>query len=196
MNIEIKGTRKKKKYYYYFLIDILINAFIVTPAAAFYWAATWDICESYLFADKFYLQTAILCLIANFIILINYLFQENLQNYHDKLRNSNSKKYFHYGKDFIFRSIISYIISIGYVCQWVAYWNLYDRFTQPAPYYYFTIIAFIALFAHRYILKYSLFNYACTVPFYFIPDAYLDTFFLMPNSFKFNNVRFYNSNTK
>ena len=95
------------------LYDCVLSLVFFGPLAILYWASTWDIFYYYAFNTSNLLIKGFITLTIGLTIHFNsYMFQYELQNYHDKhFRESSSETKF-YKSGFLVRSAHTYVISI------------------------------------------------------------------------------------
>jgi hypothetical protein len=173
---KLQSTNNQKLVY---LIDVLLTAFIFTPVVVFYWASTWDIIFVYILPKDFLLSCLVTFIFTNWILSFSYLFQNDLQNYYNKISMyNNSRK-----RRFLIRFIYTYFLAAAYVSQWRTYWDFYSYYTENVPFYYFAFLSILALFLYRYILKKSIAYYVKSVPFYFDKDENFETYFHQSESY-------------
>ena len=148
---------------------------------------------------KFYYSILFTFIVSNVIIALTYVFQHDLQSYHDYLehhrRRRSTKQHErakggdgYYGYDFLFRSLYTYVITTAYVLQWRTYWDLLEHWSTNISWKHSLPVSVFALLFHRYVLKTSLGSFSKTVPFYLVKDLQFEKFFLQSNDFKFRNV--------
>jgi hypothetical protein len=159
-----------------YVIDLIFNAFFVTPLSILFYTSTWDIFEDYFGAKFFYFRLLAIFTVCNLTLMCIYLFQYKIQNYHDQLRQNSNSKY--YGRDFYFRSLFTYILSLAYNLQWITYWDLYDNLAIHVHYIYFLSLAFVSLIVYRFILNRNTSSLTRTVPFHLEKDSDFETYFL------------------
>ena len=170
----------------FFVVNLLLSCFVFTPLVIFIWASIWDLIYLYIFPNDFYLSLLTTLLASNSFLLFCHLFQDELNNYHEKLNNRKNGGY--YGKDFYMRCFYTYILTIAYVCSWKTYWDFYTHFTQDIHWICFLIVSFLALLFYVVVLRRSIDNFTKTVPFYLVKDNDFDDYFSQSKTFFFNNV--------
>jgi hypothetical protein len=191
----ISDVNKNAKIDLLYFIDIFLSVLVITPIVIVNWASTWDIAYLYIFNDKnqFYLSILTTLLSSSIIILFFYIFQYNLQNCHDelreKIRNNDKGLCAYYGIDYLFRCFFTYILTTAYVFKWRSYWDLTSHFTANTEWYYFFGLTVAALVCFRLVLNRSFETFARTVPFYLLTDKhFLDHYFLQPKVTMAKNV--------
>jgi hypothetical protein len=75
------------------LTDLVANAVLITPLAICYWAATWDIISLYIFPTDYIVSYLFTFLLSNIVLMSAYLFQNELQLVHNRLRTSKPQVY-------------------------------------------------------------------------------------------------------
>jgi hypothetical protein len=108
------------------LLDIIFSGFVVSPLIIIYWSSTWDLFYCYVSEEDYILGIVITFILTNIVILSIYLGQDYLQKYHNKLKNG-----------FFMRCMYFYVLSISYVGQWRASYDLYGKNKNPLLYYFF-----------------------------------------------------------
>jgi hypothetical protein len=168
-----------------YIIDLIFNAFFVTPLSILFYTSTWDIFEDYFGTKFFYFRLLAIFIICNFTLLFIYLFQYKIQSYHDHLKQNSNSKY--YGRDFYFRCLFTYILSLAYNLQWITYWDLYDNLASHVHYIYCLTLALVSLIVYRFILNRNTYSLTRTVPFHLEKDSDFETYFLQDKLIRLEN---------
>lgn len=166
-------------------LDVIFDAFVVTPLSILFYTSTWDTFDSFISTHFYYPMLASIFLVCNLSLLAIYLFQYKIQTFHDELKQNSSAKY--YGKDFFLRCLFSYILNLAYNLQWVTYWDFYDNFTERVHHIYFFVLALISLLVYKFGLNRSMASLSDGVPFTCRKDANFDTYFLQNKLIKLEN---------
>lgn len=177
-DLKVNIVTKKPKSIFLKLIDYAFSAFIITPISIFFWTSTWDLFEDNVNPKYFAFKILLTFLICNTILLSAYIFQYKLQSFHDKLRANMNPNSGSYGKDFLFRCVYTYLLTIAYNLQWITYWDLYNKVAEDLHYGYFLGLAFISVIVYKFAVRKSLINLSRTVPYHLQQDEDLDSFFL------------------
>lgn len=131
------------------LVDFLLNGLLFTTISIGYWAGTWDILSLYIVPSNLVISYISSLLIANVILLVAYLFQEEFQNWHnrwyfgtqlpesygnvqDSGENESTVSYYNF-RAFVFRCFYTYLVAFAYVAQWRTYWDLLDLLVTLIP---------------------------------------------------------------
>lgn len=172
-----------REYWYIILkiIDILLDAFIITPLIIFYWAATWDMYYYYTFPENYFYRCLLAFIISNIILLVTYIFQNEIQRIHNKFESIKCI-------GFILRSFYTYILTVAYIGQWVAFWDFYQNLTEDIELFYFVIVSVISLLIIRFVLGKSWMTLSLTVPFNLTKDSDYDSYFIQSNYISHQNV--------
>jgi hypothetical protein len=178
-------SRKSSPFLFY-LLDLAFNAFFVTPLSILFYTSTWDLFEDYFGTKFFYVRLFTIFIICNLALLCIYLFQYKIQAYHDKLKQNSSLE--HYGRDFYFRCLFTYILSLAYNLQWITYWDFYDNLASRVHYAYFLTLALISLFVYRFILNRHTSSLSRIAPFYLKQDSNFEHYFLQNQLIKLDNL--------
>jgi hypothetical protein len=160
------------------LTDYAFSAFIITPVSIFFWTSTWDLFEDNINQTYFAFKILLTFLICNAILLSAYIFQYKLQSFHDRLRANMNPNSSSYGKDFLFRCLYTYLLTLAYNLQWITYWDLYNKLAENVHYGYFLGLALITVVVYKFAVSKSLDNLSQTVPYHLKRDQDLDSFFL------------------
>ena len=210
-NIGLGKRRQRDQACHSFLrfIDLISNGFFFTALTVFFWAATWDLIIFYIFPTDLVISYTVTFLIANSVLICAYVFQDELQQFHDgwlcsghsSLRIYDRVQHIesqvtttaaccsYYDKAFLFRFIYSYLIANAYVAQWRTYWDIFDMLVQDVNFWYFFVIALIAVLMYRVVLNNSLDSHSKTVPFSLVRDNNPQSYFIQWKKIDIENVR-------
>jgi hypothetical protein len=171
-------------------LDSVLSLFIFGPIAILFWASTWLILQNYIYEKNSLFGGLVTLSIGLTIQFFTYCFGNEFQRAHDKYSaqiNSNEKKYFPIS--FLFRSIYTYILSVGIVSQWRAIWVLYDlSFANKFSQNYEILVLIFCLLINCLFLKHSLYSLTVVVPFTLNFEAKYETFFEKSKPYHWTNV--------
>ncbi len=196
------------------LFDIFTNAFFFTVVTIFFWVSTSDVIYAFVFPDEpFYLYLTAF-LMANVILLPTYIFQDELQQIHNYLAKKgchqcgvtdaaiiaplsishnqpqqHSPRKCYYDLAFFYRCLYSYVVSVGYVAQWISYWEIFSYILADVDYTYFLVFSFVAMLAYRIVLNSTMEYYCLCVPFCLVRDTAFDSYCLQWHEIDLKNVR-------
>ena len=95
------GFSSKK--WYLKCVTVVLNGLITMPVCVCFWASTWLIQSTFIFPDKETISLVISWLIGNTILFIAYIFQDILQELHNKLAKKCQLKICHFDLAFLLR---------------------------------------------------------------------------------------------
>lgn len=91
------------------LASLLVSTFAFTPLTVIYWIGTWDVFTLLIIPQNLLLSCVVTFFISNTILILAYVLQDFLQNFHHHLETNGHK---HLVK--MYRFIFSYILSLGF----------------------------------------------------------------------------------
>ena len=173
-------------YFFTRLVDVIFNAFFITPLSILFWTSTLDIFEEYFTGTLFYWRILAIFFICNLTLCTIYLLQKRLQTFHDRLKQiSTSSRYC--GKDYLFRCLFTYLLTLAYNLQWITYWDLYDHLASGVHYAYTFTLAILAMAIYKFLLQRPFSTLTKIVPFELQVDTDFDTYFIQNNSIKLDD---------
>lgn len=152
-----------------------------------------------IYPEDQYFSCLICGIIAKLFLLIFYLAQNYMQNFHNSFykKSLETSEYSEFNRKkyaFIAYSLrISYafVLCFVYVLQYRSYWDTYNLFTEEIVYYYFFGLSLVTILAYRYILDGEFTSYNKTIPFELSIDDNHESYFLQGVYIKHKNVSYF-----
>jgi len=107
-----------------YLTDVLLSIFVFSPIVCLYWYCTWVFFDKFFLTEQKYLSNFLCLGIGLLIILIGYLSQDLIKNLNDFLKTLRFSSFLR----FLMRIIYFYIVTMAYIMQWRAIWNIFGFF--------------------------------------------------------------------
>jgi hypothetical protein len=190
------------------LMDLTLIVWIYSALAIVYYAATTDIFNVLIYPDEAWKRRGIFLAITYTILFVYYIVQDEIQSMHawlesktcyykkkqeieqtrGKLTNMLAAWFFYYDWSFCYRCVYGYFLSIAYVCQWEAYWDIFVELTPNVHWGYLVLASFAAIFVYRFLLQNRMELHCQTVPFCLIKDNLFHDYFTQFRRIKFKKV--------
>jgi hypothetical protein len=97
-----------------------------------------------------------------------------------------------YDLAFVYRFLYSYLISIGYVAQWVSYWGIVSYVLEDVKIWYFLGFSFVSMLAYRIVLNSTLEYFCLCVPYCLVRDTAFDSYCIQWREISWKNVILFN----
>ena len=183
------AKKKNNEIDFFEFLDSILSFFIFGPIAILFWASTWLIIQKYIDPNNSLFGGFTTLSLGLTVHFLTYCLGDKFQNIHDKYFAISLVEKNFFSPGFLFRSIYSYILSIGIISQWRAVWTLYDfTFSGKFNQNYEILVLIFCLLTNCLFLKPSLYSLTIVVPFMLNFETKYENFFQRSKPFNLTNV--------